>query len=317
MSETVLPKVVSRTEEKRTASPSRQILEFYARPAALTSSGKHGRFFDELPSDVDQLVRAIQHLVVYDVVAADFYGFSIPEGRQSEIHIRPMEKMLDRILSLNERELTVPRPVDKRLVGRCRHFVLLLIAILRAKGIPARGRCGFGAYFNPPYFEDHWVCEYWNAGEQRWILVDTQFDEVWREKLNIKHDILDLPRDQFLVAADAWNRCRTGEADPSKFGIDFAGLRGLWFIAGSLVRDLAALNKMEMLTWDIWGAQPQPDRALENEQLAFFDRLAAIICAPDTSFDELREYYAKDDRLRVPATVFNAVLNRPEAIRMS
>jgi hypothetical protein len=243
-----------------------------------------------------------------------FYGFSIPEGRRSEIHIRPMEKMRERLLALEERELTVSRPVDRRLVGRCHHFMLFLIAILRAKGVSARGRCGFGAYFNPPYFEDHWVCEYWNADQQRWILVDTQFDEVWRAKLNIKHDILDVPRDQFLVAADAWIRCRRGEADPSKFGIDFAGLRGLWFIAGSLVRDVAALNKMEMLPWDVWGAQPRAEQPVEDEQLAFFDRLAAITCAPDSSFDELRDFYAKDDRLRVPSTVFNALLNRPEVI---
>ena len=122
-------------EDKRSAIPARRVLEFYARPAKLTSAGKHARLFDELPSDVDQLVRAVQHLVVYDVVAADFYGFSIPEERQGEIHIRPMEEILDRLLALEGRGLTVPRPVDTRLVGRCRHFMLLLIAALRAKGI--------------------------------------------------------------------------------------------------------------------------------------------------------------------------------------
>ena len=302
------------TEDKRSVRPARRVLEFYARPAKLTSAGKHARLFDELPSDVDQLVRAVQHLMVYDVVAADFYGFSIPEGRHGEIHIRHMEDILDRLLALEGCGLTVPRPVDTRLVGRCHHFMLFLIAALRVKGIPARGRCGFGAYFNPPFFEDHWVCEYWNADKERWILVDTQFDEVWREKLNVKHDILDVPREQFLVAADAWRKCRTGDADPSKFGIDFAGLRGLWFIAGSLVRDTAALNKMEMLPWDVWGAQPRSNQALEADELAFFDRLAAITRAPDTSFDELRESYARDDRLRVPAKVFNALLNRPEVI---
>jgi len=37
---------------------------------------------------------------------------------------------------------------------------------------------------------------------------------------------------------------------------------------------LAALNKMEMLPWDVWGAQPQPDESLDEERLAFFDRLA-------------------------------------------
>ncbi|MGH2416103.1 MAG: hypothetical protein ACRDEA_20920 [Microcystaceae cyanobacterium] len=63
------------------------------------------------------------------------------------------------------------------------------------------------------------VCEYWNSAEARWGLVDPQFDEVWREKLTIEHDILDLPRDRFVMASDAWVQCRVGEADPSKFGI--------------------------------------------------------------------------------------------------
>ena len=123
-----------------------------------------------------------------------------------------------------------------------------------------------------------------------------------------------MPRERFLVAADAWRKCRAGDADPSKFGIEFAGLRGLWFIAGSLVRDMAALNKMEMLPWDVWGAQPHPNQVLDDKQLAFFDHLATITADPDAAFDELRESYEKDERLRVPATVFNALLNRPEAI---
>jgi hypothetical protein len=290
------------------------ILDFYAQPSVMTSVGRHAPMFNELPNDVGELVRTIQHLVVYDVVAADFYGFPLPENRQREIHIRLMEKMVDRLLALDDQTLSVARTVDKRLAGRCRHFMLFLISMLLAKGIPARARCGFGAYFNPPYFEDHWVCEYWNADEERWILVDPQFDEVWREKLSIKHDVLDVPRDQFLVAADAWDQCRKGEADPSKFGIYFTGLRGLWFIAGSLVRDVAALNKMAMLPWDVWGAQPRADQTLNDEQLAFFDRLAAITRLPDASFEELRRLYEGDDRLVVPATVFNAVLNRSEAI---
>lgn len=47
------------------------------------------------------------------------------------------------------------------------------------------------------------VCEYWKADQERWIFVDPQFDEVWREKLSIKHDVLDVPCDQFLVASAA------------------------------------------------------------------------------------------------------------------
>jgi hypothetical protein len=291
-----------------------QILDFYTRPDGMTFAGEFAPLFDALPSDVGALVRIIQGLGIYDVVAADFYGFTIPDTRTNEIHIRAMEQMLAQLLALDDQPLSVARPADKRLAGRCRHFMLFLIAMLRAKGVPARARCGFGAYFNPPYFEDHWVCEYWNAAEARWALVDPQFDEVWRTKLKIEHDILDVPRDRFLVAGEAWARCRAGEADPAKFGIVFANLRGLWFIAGDLVREAAALNKMEMLPWDVWGVQPPPNEPLNDEQLAFFDTLAALTREPDASFAELRRLYEGDERLRVPATVFNAVLNRPEAM---
>jgi hypothetical protein len=31
-------------------------------------------------------------------------------------------------------------------------------------------------------------------------------------------------------------------------------MHGLWFSAGNLVRDIAALNNRETLPWDFWGA---------------------------------------------------------------
>lgn len=288
--------------------------EFYAQPSPMTSAGRYAPMLHELPNDVGELVRIIQHLVVYDIVAPDFYGFAIPDGRQSEIHIRPLEKKLDSMLALDDRPLSVARSVDKRLVGRCHHFVQFLVAMLRSKGIPARARCGFGSYFNPGHFEDHWVCEYWNATQARWVLVDPQFDDVWRANLKIDHDILGVPRHRFLVAGDAWTQCRKGEADPAKFGIEFVHLRGLWYIAGNLVRDLAALNKIELLPWDVWGVQPRPDAALDDDQLALFDRIAALTREPDASFRELRRIFEADDRLRVPPVVFNSLLNRSEAI---
>lgn len=294
---------------------AKHILDFYSRPAGMTSVGRHISEFDALPNNVGELVRTVQHLLVYDVVARDFYGFTIPAGRESEIHIRPVEEMIDRLLALEAQTLRLHRSVEKRITGRCRDFTLFLIAMLRTKGVPARARCGFGSYFNPPYFEDHWICEYWNAVEGRWVVVDPQFDEVWRGELGITHDVLDVPRDRFLVAAEAWNQCRAGGLDPDKFGVQFADIRGLWFIAGNLVRDFAALNRVEMLPWDVWGAQPRPYERLNDEQLAFFDLIADLGHNPDDSFDELCNLYQTDARLHVPSTVFNAILDRSETLQ--
>src|SRR5256886_10418127 len=57
------------------------------------------------------------------------------------------------------------------------------------------------SYFNPGFFEDHVVCEYWNAAEQRWVLVDPQLDEVWRKKLKLENNCLDFPRDRLQASA--------------------------------------------------------------------------------------------------------------------
>ena len=79
-------------------------------------------------------------------------------------------------------------------------------------------------------------------------------------------------------------------------------------------RDAAALNNMEMLPWDDWGAMPGPGEPIGEDRLALFDRLAGLTRTPDAAFAELRASYEDDDHLRVPPTVRNAVLNREEAV---
>ena len=290
------------------------VLDFYAEPAPMTSTGPYADQIDELPADVGEIVAVIQGLLIYDVVASDFYGVDLPEERGDEIHLRPIEAMMERLMALDAKPLSAPRSPDRRLVGRCRDYTVFLVAILRAKGIPARARIGFGAYFNTGYFEDHQVCEYWNQDQQRWVLVDAQLDGVWHDKLGLELDNLDVHRDEFVAASGAWRKCRSGELDPGRFGISFVDLHGLWFVAGSLVREVAALNKVEMLPWDAWGVQPPPDHELDDEQLAYFDELAEALRDPDASFDSLRRSFASDEGLHVPSKVLNPLLDRPEEV---
>lgn len=139
-------------------------------------------------------------------------------------------------------------------------------------------------------------------------LLDPQFDEKFVGELGINHDITDVPRDRFWTAATAWRACRSGEADPMEFGIEFTGMRGLWFVAGSLVRDLATLNSVEVLPWDVRGKQPPPDADISEEDPAWFDDIAELTADPDTNHEEIRRRFATDEELTVPPTVFNSVL---------
>jgi hypothetical protein len=292
----------------------RRVLDTYAKPSPFSAPGRHARLLDALPADPAGIARVVQGLVIYEHVAEPFYGCALAEVRRAESHIRPVEKLIDAILALDDRPLDVARPPEKRLVGICRHFTLLAVAIFRQHGAPARARVGFGGYFNPGKYEDHWVCEYWKTDQGRWALLDAQFDDVFTRNLRIRHDPLDVPRDQFLIAADAWRKCRSGALDPNTFGIEFSKLRGLWFIAGNLIGDVAALNGAEVLPWDVWGAKPGPDGELSADQLAYFDELAVLTSDPDANFDRLKQRYEADPRLRLPETVFNALRQRQERI---
>jgi hypothetical protein len=289
--------------------PQSQILDFYRAPSAMQSAGAHAAAFRDLPDDIASLAGIVQGVLLHQHIAPA-YGETLTSERISEAHIRPVSALLDRVLK--DGPLAQARPPAQRTIAVCRHFSLLLESILRAKGIPARARCGFGAYFDTGKFVDHWVTEYWHAGEARWVMVDAQLDDTQKKLFHIDFDTLDVPRDCFVIAGDAWRMCRDGRADPSAFGI--MQMQGLWFIAGNIVRDVAALNNVEMLPWDVWGAMLQPDEAPDAAALKRFDHLAALTHDPDAHFGELRALYAGDNGLAVPATVFNAVLNRAEQL---
>ncbi len=207
------------------------------------------------------------------------------------------------IVELDPRPLAAPRQPASRLVGNCRDFSLLLVGLLRHQGVPARARCGFGRYFLPDHYEDHWVGEYWNAAAGRWVLVDAQMDALQRGVLQLPFDPLDVPRDQFITGGHAWQLCRSGAADPETFGIH--DMHGLWFVRGNVVRDVAALNKMELLPWDSWGLVyvEGGDETLPAETLAGLDEMAALSGGEAADFERIRRVYESSNQWRVPPII--------------
>ncbi len=277
-----------------------EILDFYRQPSGMTDLGE----LDELPDGVQALAATVHGLLLHEHWAPA-YGQNLSDERRSCTHTRSAGAMLEWLSTLES------RPLDVRMVGTCRNFTVLMVALLQATGVPARARCGFAAYFERDKFVDHWVAEYWNDAEQRWILVDAQLDEFQQERLADPVNPLDVSPDQFLVASAAWRICWAGEADPSSFGI--MDMTGLWFIGGNLFRDLAALNQVPMLPWDDWGAMPDPDQEVSPANIVLLDRIAQVTCDPDASFSELRTLYGGDG-YRVPDVVFNAVRQQPEPV---
>gem|GEM_PF-71644 len=272
-------------------------LEYYARPGLMTDPKEHAELFEGLPTEISALSQTVQGVLIH-VFWAERYGVTLSDEREEEVNIRSVADMLARIRELDDRPLTVARPLEKRLVGNCRDFSTLLCAMLRYQGVPARARCGFGAYFLPDRYEDHWICEYWKADEQRWVMVDAQLDGFQREVLKIQFDPLDVPQDQFLTAGKGWLMCRAGQADPDSFGI--FDMHGMWFIRGNVVRDLLSLNKIEILPWDGWGLAAKEEKDVSADDMALLDRIAKLTLAGNEAFSEIRSIYENDDRLHMP-----------------
>ena len=284
-----------------------QTREFYTLTARMTDPGPHRAAFKNLPDSLESLCATVQGLIIHRDWAPQ-YGVTFSPERVDEQHIRPVAKRLERIFELERAPLTQARAPERRSVGCCRDFTVMTVAMLREQGVPARARCGFGAYFTSR-FEDHWVVEYWKDG--RWRLADAQIDELQRGVLKPKFDLLDIPRDKFVVAGDAWQLWRTGRNKGDDFGI--GTIRSASFIAGNLVHDFAALNNMESLPWDVWGPMTLGDDEKLTPNLALFDYLAELGREAAHRFADIRSLYEADAQLAPPATVFNAIRQQPEA----
>ncbi len=280
----------------------------YTTPAGLTDAGEHRELLVALPTDAAELA-AVGHGLLMHEFYAWAYGASFTEDTRMTVHIRPVARLLDAVLARSAAPLTTPRPPERRVAANCRHFTVLFVAALRAHGVPARARAGFGGYFLPDFFEDHWVAEYWTG--ERWCLVDAQLDDTQRGFLPIDFDLTDVPRDRFLVGGDAWRQYRAGALPADRCGLSVTEESGAWWIASNVMRDAAALKKIELLPWDEWGAMPAPEQPVTGELAELIDALAAATTHPELAgLDDLMT----DPRLRVPNTVRNAPLGRVETL---
>lgn len=277
-------------------------IAFYQSHGTYTDPETSLSLDDDNTSDIADLVRIVQGNMIH-AHWLPRYGLDIAEERrQKEMNIRMFVKRVMNIRDLaGGFTLKEPHPKDKRSIGTCRDFTVALTALLRERGIPARELCGFATYFTPGRYEDHWICEWWNEKENRWVLTDPQIDQFQRETLGLDFDTLDMPRDRFITGARGWLMCRKENIDPSLFGIfDFHGMD---FIKGNLIRHVAALNKIPLLPWDCWGLITAGYDSMKESDRSFLDELARLADDPDGNSDRIRSLYAKDSRIRMQGTV--------------
>ena len=292
----------------RTIRTHEELLDFYRQQTTTSAPGACEPLYDDLPADIPSLARVLHGILIHMWwISEQNYGLTLGDlkaaGRDilGEISLATTEEMLERIIELDPRPLNQRRDPNARLVGNCRDYSLLLVSILRSRGIPARARTGAATYFvqDKPDFEDHWICEYWNTEDVRWQQVDAQIDGVMRATMNLRCDPTDLPPGAFLTGWQCYDALSSGRVKPAQlgYGPDFNGMQ---YVRQKLLADLASVTGQEILPWAAWGIGTGGTTSDSDKQIT--EQIADILRQIDdpVGLEQARSLIATHPRVKRP-----------------
>lgn len=254
--------------------------------------GAHRARLSDLGDTPSRIADALEEFTIHHDIARQL-GFGVPAAAEGDRGLRHAERLLGAVLERDARPLTEHRALADYLYVTCRDFDLLAVAALRERGVPARLRAGFAAYFSAGLWMDHWVCEY--ARDGGWARLDAQLGPRAREGMKITFPIDAVPEALFRPAAWIWRAHRAGEVDAAHCGLPSAGISGPCWLATSVLRDAAALAGIEALPWDTWGmgVSIKAARGVTPEHATRIDELAAALDSTPPDRDSAKALLAR------------------------
>lgn len=280
----------------------------YLETSVYTYAGAYKDFLLSLPNDIPTIGRLvcdqITHPTMYftepsPYLEDTYFGkfASYPKHRfknEDELYITAIS-MIAGILRLDEKGFTQNRDVTKRITVSCRQASVLFSAILKAKGIPCRSRAGYMDFSDTgESYMEHWVNEYWNSKEQRWVLVDA--DGYYEYENRFGYNQFDLPRRKFVTASEVWLGLRKGTLDKK---IDMFVPDLLQGACENLFMDFHALMNNEIF----YSYQPLYLRkglqSVSEAKLRELDLLAELLENPDENIVQIEELWNNNEDLFV------------------
>ena len=273
----------------------------YLEVSTYTYAGAYKAYFQSLPEDIPTLGRLVCGQVIHPSffyrpmaksLEEKYYGklSSFQPHRffnEDELFITATA-MTAELFRLDEIGFIEGKDVTKRLAVSCRQASVLMTAILKAKNIPARSRAGFIDFGNEgTSYIEHWVNEYWNEQEQRWVMLDA--DGYYEFEARFGYSQFDLPVRKFIHAADAWLGIREGRLDKNKLiiGESVAG-EGIY---SYLIMDFHSLMNNEIFYPFLPKHLYNHFAEITKEELFELDGLARLMRNPDDHFSQLSEVW--------------------------
>ncbi len=187
---------------------NKSLLKFYCQFSSYTDPGEYAYLYKNLPNSLPELCRLIRSQYINYGWELDNYREQIPKERWNESYkYQTVKSALEGLMSYDSRGLVNDRIPENRLMLICRDNALLLVSILKYRGIPARVRYGFAPYLIPGFHANHVICEVWNEKDNRWMLVDPSADRI------------DFSREEFDFSNDVWLKMQKKEINPKLYGI--------------------------------------------------------------------------------------------------
>ena len=269
---------------------SEEMLKFYLKTSIYTNYEPYKEYYKSLPDDMEELTDLILFQTIHRKELRRSRKEQLEQGKSHD-HISEEYPWCEYI-SHDDILLTAPaitaelfrkdirgftknREIKNKVVITCRYVAVLLASILKAKGIPCRVRSGFASYFtNDGRCFDHWIIEYYNESENRWIT--------------------------FSWIAEVWLNVRSGKDDINKY-VHGSSFQGLNMLAYTLFFDFHALmgDEISYLFKPTYLDDDNEFFNLTKEELKELDDLATLMLDPNKNFDELRYIFDNNKRFRV------------------
>ncbi len=290
----------------------KELHEHYTKTGTYTYAGAYADYFKELPGKVKELGDLICGQVLHPITLhqCDPTMFSLYGDLRSYPKYRMLNEddvfqtavsMTAELFRLDERGFTRLRSVENKLVVTCRFVSVLMSSILKVKGIPCRSRAGFFKYWpNATETCDHWINEYWDEHQQRWIAFDADGFYPFEEKLGFSQ--YDIPHDRFAWAPEVWLKIRKGEVDGDYYNYaDRLGTKGLSAAVRQLFYDFHSLmnNEISYNCLPSYVYNTKRFLKLSETDMKDLDDLASLMCHPDENFDLLKDLWEKQDKYRI------------------
>lgn len=283
-----------------------KILEFYKNTSIYTNYGPYKDYFIGLTNNIYELARLVNIQTIHrgTLIRSYYRKTSIAKEypwyryRCEDDILLTAPSMMAELFRLDNRGIIPDRKIENKIVVTCRYVSILMASILKAKNIPTRCRAGFSIInnrYNEQVSGDHWIVQFYNYNEKRWINLDTNRIN----NLDTDYEYYDIPNEKFDYVAKVWLDVRKGKKNVNSFRHG-SKVEGLPMLARSLFYDFHALmnDEISYLFFPVFISNDEKFNNLSDEELMQLDELANLMLEPDKNFEKLKYIFDNNKKYR-------------------